>query len=416
MVDADRRLVVCNKRYADIYGIPSELTKPGTHFSALVDHRLANLILGPHDAEFFRREALGAVTKSTVKTRRLNGGRIVLVSRRPTPDGGWIAVHEDITERRRLQETEREAKEALAAVFDAVPAAIICVATDKRVTLWSRGAEHIFGYAAEETVGQPYKLVPPGGKPEFEKLFERALAGETMRDVRVQRRRKDGSLIDVSFSCAAMRDRDGEVRGIVYALDDLTEWEQLATRLEAQNELLVQREESLKTQNGQLDAALTNMLQGLAMFDAQERLILANARYAELFGLTPEEAIPGTTLREIIERRAAKGLYPDTTVDKVLSELRQHIARGTASHLVNPGDGRLLSASLQPRSDGGWIVTLHDISEQERLKKQLQDQNDQLDAALNNMSARPCHVRQRAAAGRVQSALRRNVQAVRRSR
>ena len=45
MVDAERRLVVCNKRYADIYGIPAELTKPGTHFSALVDHRLANLIL-----------------------------------------------------------------------------------------------------------------------------------------------------------------------------------------------------------------------------------------------------------------------------------------------------------------------------------------------------------------------------------
>ena len=73
-------------------------------------------------------------------------------------------------------------------------------------------------------------------------------------------------------------------------------------------------------------------------------------------------------------------------MDKVLSELRQHIARGIASHLVNPGDGRLLSASLQPRTDGGWIVTLHDISEQERLKKQLQDQNEQLDAALNNMS------------------------------
>ena len=274
---------------------------------------------------FSRREALGEVTKSTVKTRRLNGGRIVLVSRRPTPDGGWIAVHEDITERRRLQETEREAKEALAAVFDAVPAAIICVAPDRRVTLWSRGAEHIFGYTAEETVGQPYKLVPPGGKPEFEKLFERALAGETMRDMRVQRRRKDGSLIDVSFSCAAMRDRDGEVRGIVYALDDLTEWEQLAARLEAQNELLKQREESLKTQNGQLDAALTNMLQGLAMFDAQERLVLANARYAELFGLTPAEATPGTTLREIIERRAAKGLYPDT-------DRGQSVGRIAAAH------------------------------------------------------------------------------------
>ena len=47
------------------------------------------------------------------------------------------------------------------------------------------------------------------------------------------------------------------------------------------------------------------MMQGLAMFDAQERLVLANARYAELFGLTPEEA-SRTTLREIIERRAQR--------------------------------------------------------------------------------------------------------------
>ena len=39
MVDAERRLVVCNKHFADMYGIPPELTKPGTHISALVEHR-----------------------------------------------------------------------------------------------------------------------------------------------------------------------------------------------------------------------------------------------------------------------------------------------------------------------------------------------------------------------------------------
>ena len=69
--------------------------------------------------------------------------------------------------------------------------------------------------------------MPPDDKAEFDALFDRALAGETMRDVLVQRRRKDGSLVDISFSSAAMRDRDGQLRGIVYALDDLTEREQL---------------------------------------------------------------------------------------------------------------------------------------------------------------------------------------------
>ncbi len=158
--------------------------------------------------------------------------------------------------------------------------------------------------------------MPPDGKAEFDEVFERALAGETLRDVRVVRRRKDGSLVDISFSSAAMRDRDGTVRGIVYALDDLTEWEQLAARLEAQNELLKQREEKLKTQNEQLDTALASMVQGLAVFDAEERLILANARYAELFGLSPEQVKPGTTLGEIVALRCAKGFYPGMTVGR----------------------------------------------------------------------------------------------------
>ena len=412
MVDADRRLVVCNKRYSDMYGIPAELTKPGTPISALVEYRIANDIHAGVDPQAYRDERLGPVTKPTVKTQHLSGGRIVLVSRRPTPDGGWIAVHEDITERRRLQETERETKEALAAVFDAVPAAIICVATDRRVMLWSRGAEHIFGYTAEETVGQPYKLVPHDSKEQFDDLFDRALAGETLRDVHVRRRRKDGSLVDISFSCAAMRDRDGTVRGIVYALDDLTEREKLAARLEAQNELLKQREESLETQNGQFDAALTNMMQGLAMFDAQERLVLSNARYVELFGLAPEEARPGTTLNRIIEQRIAKGFYPGMTAEEVLRGTRERIkGTETGDIIFRPGDGRVISTSIRPRPDSGWIVTLHDISEQEKSQAATAGAERAARRGPEQHVAGPCHVRQRAAAGRLQPALRRNVQA-----
>jgi diguanylate cyclase (GGDEF)-like protein/PAS domain S-box-containing protein len=386
MVDAERRLVVCNKRYADMYGLPAELTKPGTHISALLDHRIANGIYTGGDAQAYREERLRPIARTSIKTYQLNGGRTVLVTRRPTADGGWVAIHEDITEQRRLQETEREAKETLAAVFNAVPAAIICVAPDRRVMLWSRGAEHIFGYTSEEVIGQPYKLVPPEGWADFERMFERALAGETMRDVHVRRRRKNGSLVDIKFSSAAMREHDGTVRGIVYAVDDVTERERLNARLKAQNDLLTQREERLQAQNEQLDAALANMVQGLAMFDGQERLVLANDRYAELNSLSPSEIKPGTTLQEIIELRVARGLCPGMSAEQVLSRMRQRIACGKASYLVSPCEGRLVSASIQPRTGGGWVVTLHDISEQERLKKQVEAQNEVLDAALNNMS------------------------------
>src|SRR5450759_606320 len=61
----------------------------------------------------------------------------------------------------------------------------------------------------------------------------------------------------------------------------------------------------------QLDAALNNMAQGLCMFDAAQRLIVCNKRYADLYGLTEEETRPGTTLRSILQHRIAKGNAPD---------------------------------------------------------------------------------------------------------
>ena len=78
-------------------------------------------------------------------------------------------------------------------------------------------------------------------------------------------------------------------------------------QLARQHALLKQHEEQLQAQNLQLDAALNNMVQGLAMFDAEHRLVVANARYAEMYGLTPEEVAPGTTLKQILEHRIAKG-------------------------------------------------------------------------------------------------------------
>ncbi len=172
-----------------------------------------------------------------------------------------------------------------------------------------------------------------------------------------------------------------------YALDDVTEREKLNARLEAQNGLLKQSQDQLEAQNEQLDAALANMVQGLAMFDAEQRLVLANDRYGELYGHPPGELKSGMTLHQIIELRLARGLYPGMTADDVLTGMLRRAGGGQPSdRITRPGNGRVLSVATQLLSTGGHVVTLHDISEQERLKKQLEDQNERLDAALNNMS------------------------------
>ena len=85
--------------------------------------------------------------------------------------------------------------------------------------------------------------------------------------------------------------------------------------------------------------------------------------------------------------------------------MRERVARKSANHLISrPGDGSVLSVSIQPRTDGGWVVTLHDITERERLNARLVEQNTLLqqreeelaaqnarfDAAIGNMSQGMC--------------------------
>lgn len=136
-----------------------------------------------------------------------------------------------VTEPRSLGETKQNAKETITAVIDASPVAIICVAPDQRVLLWSHGAERIFGYTAAETLGQPYKLVTASGEAEFKSLFQRALAGEILRNIHMRRLRKDGSLVHISFAGAATYDDCGTVTGVAYVLEDITERKQAQEKL-----------------------------------------------------------------------------------------------------------------------------------------------------------------------------------------
>ena len=198
------------------------------------------------------------------------------------------------------------------------------------------------------------------------------------------------------------RERDGSW---VVTHQDVTEHENLADQLAKQNALLQQREEELKAQNMRFDAALENMFQGLAMFDAEERIVIANDRFAEMYGLTPEQVKPGTTLRHIAELRIANGLYAGLTPKMCCNTMRERVARGKVSHLTSKlGDGRTITVSIRPRPDGGWVTTHQDITERENLNAQLEQQNALLqqreeelkaqntrfDAAMRNMSQGLC--------------------------
>jgi diguanylate cyclase (GGDEF)-like protein/PAS domain S-box-containing protein len=134
-----------------------------------------------------------------------------------------IALERRQDEARSAADELRKAKDTLAAVIDASPVAIVCSDASRRLVLWSRGAEQIFGYTAEEVLGQRTKIVPPGEEAASQALFERAFRGETIRDEPLWRRRKDGSLVEIRGAAAPMYNPDGTVRSVAWAYEDVTD-------------------------------------------------------------------------------------------------------------------------------------------------------------------------------------------------
>src|ERR1700730_3039785 len=104
MFDGEQNLIISNRRYAEIYGIdPSEL-EPGTPLSAILERRAA-VTVNYEGAEDLVGELLAAVgnREPWYRTSELADGRVIAVSHRPIPNGGSLAIHEDITDRRKAE-------------------------------------------------------------------------------------------------------------------------------------------------------------------------------------------------------------------------------------------------------------------------------------------------------------------------
>ena len=128
--------------------------------------------------------------------------------------------------------------------------------------------------------------------------------------------------------------------------------------------------DNLQTQNLRFDAALNNMPHGLAMFDSEQRLVVANMRYAEIYGLSPEDVEPGTPLRRILEVRFRKGVYAATMSAE---ELRERLTPSATPwiRIQELSDGRSIVVSRQPMPNGGWVTTHEDITERRRAESQV---------------------------------------------
>jgi diguanylate cyclase (GGDEF)-like protein len=240
--DKQRRVVFCNKRYMEIYGLSSEQVKPGTRLGKLIQRRLDMGHKAPSNSDAYIRERFREAAAPTATLQEFSDGRTIIFTIYPMPDGGGMATHEDITER-----------------------------------------------------------------------------------------------------------------------------EEVNARLKLQYELGRQQEETLRLRNLQFDTAINNMSQGLCFFDAEQRLIVCNHRYVEMYDLPPDRVGPGTPLTEIVDMRFEAGSVPAMSREEYL-RWRGKIAISSKpiDSIVELRNGRTFKIRHRPMPDCGWVATHEDITEQRR--------------------------------------------------
>lgn len=119
----------------------------------------------------------------------------------------------------------------------------------------------------------------------------------------------------------------------------------------------------LLEQNRRFNAALGNMRLGLCMFDEEQRLLVCNDRYLEMYRLPKSLAQPGTPFRSIIEARIASGLFEGGNPEAYMSERLEAARAMEATTTVHElSDGRSIAIMHEPMAHGGWVATHEDIT------------------------------------------------------
>jgi len=165
----------------------------------------------------------------------------------------FVGSSTDITDRKRAE----QATLLLAAIVESSHDAIVSKRLNGVITSWNKGAERLFGYAAEEAVGQNIMLIiPPDRRDEERAIVERLMRGERVDHFETVRMRKDGSMLDVALTISPMKDAAGAIVGASKLARDITERKRAEAALrQAQADLAYM---SRVTTMGELTASLAH--------------------------------------------------------------------------------------------------------------------------------------------------------------
>ena len=385
VVDADLRVVSCDRRFVELLDYPPELGQTGRLVTDLVEHQIERGHCGPRDGRALVPSRLhpGRDLEPEIVSCSGAGGRAVELCTWPLPDGGFVQVCTS-TSGSGAGHAEADAAPAVGedgaagAAGEPRPPPAGPVEPDRRLAdvaeagsdwLWESDADLRLTYLSPQFASQT-------GIPD-EQLIGRSLlelandaagradGGRHAADLRARRPLRDlchrathsitGASRHVRVSGKAVFDRAGRFTGYRGTGADITaevEATQSAARAEAR-----------------LRDAIDSVNDGFALFDDRDRLVICNRRFAEIDAVRPDLAAPGSSWEAILRAGIAAGHYVGARgrADAYLAERLEHRCRADGKVLEQQlGDRRWIQICEYRTSDGGTVSTRADITELKR--------------------------------------------------
>jgi len=142
--------------------------------------------------------------------------------------------------------------------------------------------------------------------------------------------------------------------------------------LNLHNQILKMHDKEMRTQNVRFDAALNNMSHGLCMAGADDKLIVCNDQFRDLFNIDPETARPGTAIPAILVRMGVSMKLGEAgTMDFIREHDLMVSAKKPEAFTRDCPDGRSFAIYHQPMVDGGWVSTFEDITERRKQEEKI---------------------------------------------
>ncbi|HVW08566.1 MAG TPA: PAS domain S-box protein [Bryobacteraceae bacterium] len=212
------------------------------------------------------------------------------VDRIPLADGGLgvVCYFRNVGERRRAEQNAN----LLASIVESSEDAIVSKNLNGRILSWNRGAEHVFGYSADEAVGQQIEmLIPPDRLQEEPHIITRMKRGERVEHFETVRLRKDGRRINVSLTISPLRDANGRIVGASKVARDVTARVRQEQELQRANRALERANADLQHFAWSASHDLQEPLRMVAIYSE-----LLRRKFAGQLGATGDEYIGYTVL------------------------------------------------------------------------------------------------------------------------